>query len=134
MNVGGPKLFRVLLEVSNLSSAVTFYSALFGIPGRPIFGGRHYFDYGEVILGFVDVSATGRDAQPIPQYVYFAVSNLDEVYRRAEELGCLASEDVHGGSSGKIEVRPWGERSFYAADPFGNLVCFVDAETVFSGR
>ena len=31
-------------------------------------------------------------------------------------------------------VRPWGERSFYAFDPFGNGLCFVDETTVFTGR
>jgi hypothetical protein len=56
-----PRLFRVLLEVSDMASAVAFYSALLALPGRPIFGGRHYFDCGEVILGFVDVSPAGQE-------------------------------------------------------------------------
>jgi hypothetical protein len=34
-----------------------------------------------------------------------------------------------------IETRPWGERSFYATDPFGNPICnpicFVDSRTLF---
>jgi uncharacterized glyoxalase superfamily protein PhnB len=34
---------------------------------------------------------------------------------------------------GQIADRPWGERSFYVADPFGNPVCFVSRETVFTG-
>jgi hypothetical protein len=34
---------------------------------------------------------------------------------------------------GKIERRSWGERSFYAHDPFGNPLCFVDASAVFRG-
>lgn len=33
-----------------------------------------------------------------------------------------------------IEVQPWGERSFYASDPFDNPICFVDSETLFIGR
>jgi hypothetical protein len=33
----------------------------------------------------------------------------------------------------RIEVRPWGERSVYGADPFGNPICLVDAATVFTG-
>jgi hypothetical protein len=41
---------------------------------------------------------------------------------------------VHTASGGQIGVRPWGERSFYATDPFGNLLCFVDGETLFTGR
>ena len=27
----------------------------------------------------------------------------------------------------------WGERSFYVRDPFGNPLCFVDADTLFTG-
>jgi hypothetical protein len=34
---------------------------------------------------------------------------------------------------GRIAVRPWGERSFYLHDPFGNPLCFVDARTLFTG-
>jgi hypothetical protein len=38
------------------------------------------------------------------------------------------------GPLGKIAQRPWGERSFYAADPFGNPLCFVARDSVFTGR
>ena len=133
METTSPRLFRILLEVSDIASAVAFYTALLGVPGRQIFRGRHYYDCGEVILGFVDVSEAGRAPRPTPQNLYFAVDNLDEVHRRAAGLGSLADEDVHSASGGQISVRPWGERSFYATDPFGNLLCFVDAETVFTG-
>jgi uncharacterized glyoxalase superfamily protein PhnB len=34
----------------------------------------------------------------------------------------------------EIEIRPWGERSFYARDPFGNPLCFVDETTLFTGE
>lgn len=134
METTQPYLFRILLEVSDMASAVAFYSALFALPGRPIFGGRHYFDCGEVIVGFVDVSSAGREPRPTPQYIYFAVTNLEEIHTRAAELGALSSEEVHSGIGGQIAVRPWGERSFYAKDPFGNLLCFVDAATLFTGR
>jgi uncharacterized glyoxalase superfamily protein PhnB len=29
-----------------------------------------------------------------------------------------------------IETQPWGERSFYCKDPFGNKLCFVAADTL----
>src|SRR5829696_1293924 len=45
---------------------------------------------------------------------------------RAEEA---ASREPTG-----IEVTPWGERSFHARDPFENLICFVDSQTLFTGR
>ena len=31
-----------------------------------------------------------------------------------------------------IETQPWGERSFYCTDPFGNKLCFVAADTLFT--
>jgi hypothetical protein len=46
------------------------------------------------------------------------------------------SEEVGDGQlpMGRIERRPWGERSFYVHDPFGNPLCFVDSSTIFLGR
>ena len=66
--------------------------------------------------------------------MYFAVDDLDDVYERAKRLGGLSAEIGDGQlPMGQIAVRPWGERSFYMSDPFGNPLCFVDARTVFSG-
>jgi hypothetical protein len=42
----------------------------------------------------------------------------------------LECEEIEG----QIALRPWGERSFYAKDPFGNPICFVDEQTVFTGK
>jgi predicted enzyme related to lactoylglutathione lyase len=128
-----PRLFRLLLEVSNLEAAVAFYASLLGVSGRTVRGGRHYFDCGGVIVGLVDVSAADRPVRPMSEYLYFAVSDLEAVFERATSLGCLASEQVHGAAAGEIVVRPWGERSFYAADAYGNRLCFVDDSTLFVG-
>jgi hypothetical protein len=87
-----------------------------------------------VILALVDVTAGGEEAKPLPDYIYFSVDDLDQVYERARGLGCLSTEDVHGASAGEIVVRPWGERSFYVYDPWGNGLCFVDEKTLFTGR
>jgi catechol 2,3-dioxygenase-like lactoylglutathione lyase family enzyme len=129
-----PSLFRITLQVSDLRKASEFYANLLGMKGRDIRGGRTYFDCGPVILALVDPSAGGTKAKPIPDDVYFAVGELELVHERASALGCLSKEDVHGEPGGKIVVRPWGERSFYAVDPFGNELCFVDARTVFTGK
>jgi hypothetical protein len=56
------------------------------------------------------------------------------VHERARALNCLSTEDVHGASAGDVVTRPWGERSFYAHDPWGNGLCFVDETTLFTGR
>ena len=129
------KLFRVTLQVSDLDKAAAFYSKLLDDQGIRIpRGSRHYYNCGPVILALVDQAAGGLQAKPIPDYVYFAVDNLEEVYARARELGCLSQEDVHDNKAGEIVKRPWGERSFYCDDPWGNGLCFVDEKTLFTGR
>jgi hypothetical protein len=102
------KLFRIALQVSDLDQAAAFYAKLLDDPGRRIpRGSRHYFDCGPVILALVDVtSGAGLEPKPVPDYVYFAVSNLDQVYERAKELNCLASDDVHGAAAGEIVYGP----------------------------
>lgn len=129
------KLFRIILQVGDLDRAVEFYSTLLGDPGRRIpRASRHYIDCGPVILALVDPTPGGEEAKPLPDYIYFAVGGLEKVYSRASELGCLSTADVHGASAGEIVVRPWGERSFYVNDPWGNGLCFVDEKTLFTGR
>jgi hypothetical protein len=129
------KLFRIILQVADLDQAAEFYGKLLDDPGRRIpRASRHYIDCGPVILALVDVTAAGEAAKPLPDKIYFAVGNLEQVHARAVELGCLSHEDVHGASAGEIVVRPWGERSFYVHDPWGNGLCFVDENTLFTGR
>ena len=130
-----PRLYRVILQVDDLDQAEQFYGKLLGDAGRRIpRASRHYIDCGPVILALVDPSADGKKAEPLPDYIYFAVANLEEVHARASELRCLSTKDVHGDSAGEMVVRPWGERSFYVADPWGNGLCFVDENTLFTGR
>jgi catechol 2,3-dioxygenase-like lactoylglutathione lyase family enzyme len=123
----------VTLQVSDLKKAVDFYSKLLGTEGRRIHGARHYFDCGPVILVALDPTG-GAKAQPMPDHVYFSVKDLAAVHARAKKLRCLSKEDVHGESGGAMAKRPWGERSFYVEDPFGNPLCFVEAGTEFTGR
>lgn len=130
------RLFRILLPVSDIDEAARFYAAVLGAPGRRVSEGRHYFDCGETILACYDARADGDDldSRPRREHLYFAVGDLEATLEalRATDGGLEAGE-VHGSPAGAIGVRPWGERSFYAEDPFGNALCFVDAETVFTG-
>lgn len=126
-----PRLLRLILQVPDIQQASAFYATLLDLPARAVSVERHYFDCGPVILAIVD---SGPSAQATPDYIYLAVDDIEAVYARAQRLGCLSQEDVHGASAGKIVIRPWGERSFYVKDPFGNGLCFVDEQTVFTGR
>ncbi|HEU4870469.1 MAG TPA: VOC family protein [Pyrinomonadaceae bacterium] len=133
-----PTLYRIILQVDNLDKAEEFYGKLLGDRGRRIpRGSRHYIDCGPVILALVDVNGEGipgLEPKPLPDHIYFSVNDLESVHQRARELGCLSTEDVHGESAGEIVKRPWGERSFYAQDPWGNPLCFVDENTLFTGK
>lgn len=122
------RLYRVILPVSGVEDAAIFYSAVLAQPGRRISPGRHYFGCGGVILACFDPRADGDawDARPNPDHVYFAVDDLEAYFRRV-------SERPNGTILRPIETQPWGERSFYCADPFGNKLCFVDEQTVFTG-
>ena len=56
------------------------------------------------------------------------------VFRHARFEGALARVREAGGEiEAPIETMPWGERMFYAKDPFGNPISFVDQETLFVG-
>jgi predicted enzyme related to lactoylglutathione lyase len=127
-NMASARLFRVILPVSSIEDAAIYYSAVFGQPGIRVSPGRHYFGCGGAILACFDPRADGDawDARPNPDHVYFAVDDLDEYYRRV-------SKRPTGSVLRPIETQPWGERSFYCMDPFGNKLCFVAESTMFTG-
>jgi catechol 2,3-dioxygenase-like lactoylglutathione lyase family enzyme len=131
-----PKLYRVILPVTDLEAAAAFYGAVLGAPGERVSGGRHYFDCGGTILACYDPAGDGDAGTlpPLPEHLYFSVDDLAAVRARLQEAGGkLADGDVHGEPAGGIARRPWGETSFYAADPFGNRLCFVEQGTEFLG-
>ena len=128
MNQGtrpGPRLYRVILPVTDVELASRFYGELLGFAGERVSGRRHYFDCGGTILACVEPGET-LEFRPNLDHVYFAVADLQAAYERAQNAECSWLEDG-------IHARPWDERSFYARDPFGNPICFVDEATVFTG-
>jgi catechol 2,3-dioxygenase-like lactoylglutathione lyase family enzyme len=127
-----PKLFRVTLEVADLERATQLYAELFGQDGQRHPGARHYFDCGGVIVAVLDVSQRGMLPTPGPKSLFLAVDNVDAVHERAERLGVLAPYDVHGEPAGAVITRPWGERSFYIVDPWGNDLCFCENGTLYT--
>jgi len=127
-----PQFFRLNIEVGDLKEAIPFYTRLLGIEGRKQAGSRCYFEAGAVTLQVLDVSSI-RQPHPVPKALYFAVNDLDAAFERAKSLGCLCRGEVHDNPGGGIAVRPWGERSFYAEDPWRNPVCFVEQGTVYTG-
>jgi catechol 2,3-dioxygenase-like lactoylglutathione lyase family enzyme len=128
-----PQCFRLNIEVGDLKSAISFYTKLLGIKGRKQAGSRCYFECGPVTLQVLDVSSE-RQPHTAAKALYFTVKELEAIFERGRALRCLSREDVHDAPGGGIVVRPWGERTFYAEDPWGNPLCFVEQGTVYTGR
>lgn len=127
-----PQFFRLNVEVGELQPAIDFYTKLLDVQGRKQPGARCYFDCGPVTLSVIDVSQHGKP-HTAAKALYFTVKDLESAFERAKELGCLSRESVHDAPGGGIVVRPWGERSFYAEDPWSNPLCFVEEGTVYTG-
>ena len=123
-----PRLFRLNIEVGDIGRASEFYGALLGTDARMDRGSRCYFDAGGVTLQIVEVP----DPHPAAKALYFATDDLDAAHRRAADLGWLSDDPVHGARGGDIALRPWGERSFYCDDPWGNPLCFVAEGTLYT--
>ena len=126
-----PKLYRVILPVREIEAAAEFYGRIFGTGGERVSPGRHYFDCEGTILACYDPVADGDVLDEgwrhhFHQYLYFSVPDLEATLARVQDAGGLIEAP--------IETMPWGERIFYAKDPFGNPVAFVDERTVFRGR
>lgn len=130
------RLFRVILPVGDIERAAAFYRAVLGEAGARVSPGRHYFDCDGTILACFDPRADGDGDPPTPnpEWLYFAVDDLAASFEACRRAGAVfPDDDVHGDPAGAIATRPWGERSFYARDPFGNKLCFVDRTTLFTG-
>ena len=126
------KIFRITVEVSNLDEAAAFYAKLLDTPGKRHPGARHYFDCGGVILAVLDPTQGGMKPTPLPKSLYFAVDDLGPVHARAKALDALAPFAVHGQPAGEPIKRPWGEKSFYVTDKWGNELCFVQEGTLYT--
>ena len=124
------QLYRIIHPVNDIEIAVQFYSAVLATQGERVSPGRHYFECGGTILACYDPTADGDDPgdgwrHHENQYLYFAVTDLETTFKLIADAG--------GEVTANIETMPWGERIFYAQDPFGNPIAFVDRSTLFTG-
>lgn len=128
--MAAPHLYRVILPVTDIDAAARFYGLLLESAGERVSPGRHYFDCGGTILACYDPDADGDGAgdgwrRHFNEYLYFGVDDLEDMLARVRGAG--------GVVDAPIETMPWGERLFYAKDPFGNPIAFVDRRTLFVG-
>ena len=118
------RVFRVAIPATDLGRSRDFYERVLGMEVDDTVPTRLYLHCGEVIVALID--RRGERFHPTPDNLYLSTDELDAVHGRAVAAG---ARDVT-----PVEVRPWGERSFYCLDPDGNRLCFVDESTLFLGR
>ena len=121
------KLYRVIVPVSDIDQAQSFYASILADPGERVSPERHYFDCEGTILACFDPTKFDEkpEAVPNPENIYLAVDDLAGAYERCAAVGAKVVTE--------IQSYPWGETSFYIEDPFGNQLCFVDQNTMFTG-
>ena len=107
-----PKLFRVILPVADIETAKTFYGLVLGMAGENACHPADTTSDGRTVLACYDPVADGDGLEEgwkdhPRQYVYFAVSDLDETHQWAMAAGATI---VEGG----IQRMPWKERMFWA--------------------
>ena len=125
------KLYRIIFPVLNIDKAANFYSGIFGQKGQRVSPGRHYFNLDGTILVCYDPLADGDEIKQQwafheNQYIYIATDNLETIHQKFTQSDSRYVDK-------EIKTMPWGERLFYANDPFGNPICFVDKKTIFMG-
>jgi catechol 2,3-dioxygenase-like lactoylglutathione lyase family enzyme len=120
------RVFRIAIPASQIERSRAFYEQVLGLDADDTVPSRIYFHCGDVIVALIDWTVEGRtDLKATPDNIYLATDELDSVYERA------VAADARIVSP--IDLRAWGERSFYCLDPDGNQLCFVDDTTLFLG-
>jgi catechol 2,3-dioxygenase-like lactoylglutathione lyase family enzyme/DNA-binding transcriptional ArsR family regulator len=119
-----PRVYRVAIPVTDIDKACAFYGALLGMPGHRVCPTRHNFDCGGTVVAVFDPTGDGQTYDPKAQagMLYFSVPDLKAAFARAKKLKFKRLDRAIG-------VQPWGERSFYGRDPFGNQVGLVEEAT-----
>jgi predicted enzyme related to lactoylglutathione lyase len=90
-----------------------FYTDLFGLDAVMDLGWIVTLASRETTFPQISILSEGGSGAPVPD-VSIEVDNVDEVYRRAKEIGCKVVYN--------LADEPWGVRRFFIADPTGKLL------------
>jgi predicted enzyme related to lactoylglutathione lyase len=108
----------VLRIVANIAADTVpdirkFYSDLFGLDAVMDLGWIVTLASHETAVPQISILSEGGSGAPVPD-LSIEVDNVDEVYRRAKEIGCKVVYD--------LTDEPWGVRRFFISDPTGKLL------------
>lgn len=108
----------VLRIVANIAAETIpdlrkFYSDLFGLDTVMDLGWIVTLASRKTSSPQLSILSEGGSGAPVPD-LSIEVDDVDEVYRRAQEMGCKVVHDLTN--------EPWGVRRFFIADPTGKLV------------
>ena len=90
-----------------------FYCDLFGLEAVMDLGWIVTLASRETAVTQISILSEGGSGAPVPE-ISIEVDNVDEVYRRAKEMGCKVVHD--------LTDEPWGVRRFFIHDPTGKLL------------
>ncbi|MDK1493651.1 VOC family protein [Sinorhizobium sp. 7-81] len=101
------------IAADNVTDVRKFYSDLFGLDVVMDLGWIATLASRETTFPQISILSEGGSDAPVPD-LSIEVDNVDEVYRRAKEIGCKVVHD--------LTDEPWGVRRFFIADPTGTLL------------
>jgi catechol 2,3-dioxygenase-like lactoylglutathione lyase family enzyme len=113
-----PSLHRVIVSVSELDRALSFYADVLGLPRRPAAPGFAALTLGDG-PNAVELLLHERPAHPSTAGVALSVrvSDVDETVTQAERLGCTIID--------RPTDQPWGERLVVLTDLDGHVICLA---------
>ena len=108
--MSGMRIFRLAIPASNHGASRAFYEDVLGIPADDTVPSRLYFHCGDMILALTDWSGDAQgEVHAIPDNLYLATSELEDVYQRAVAAGAhraLAVVLRPGPSGAQARRRP----------------------------
>ena len=112
MNADTPRIYRIIVPVSDAQQAVSFYARLLGIEARAVGGGRNYFDCGPVILTILE-----NKKPPASDYIYFSVADLAAVLRTGARVGLSLTGPNSRRGGGRDDPAALGRAFFLCLRP-----------------
>jgi len=101
------------IAADNVPDVRKFYADPFGLDAAMDLGWIVTLKSDGTTYPQISILSEGGSGAPVPD-VSIEVDDVDEVYRRAKEMGCRIVHD--------LTDEPWGVRRFFISDPTGKIL------------